>query len=344
LRLAVRAGRMYAFEWDAATDVIIRSEEVTQILNLVGEPTNLTKQQLLARVHPADLTTFNSAITECTPDSPDHQISFRLLRSDGSVVWLERMGHALFDEQGKMVRMIGMVADITERKLAEEALSEVSQRLIEAHEEERTRLARELHDDINQRLALVAVSLSGLKESLPAGAVELGRKIDEASKQISDVGNDVQALSHRLHSSKLEILGLTKATVSFCKELSERQGVKIDVHAESVPQDLPKEVSLCLFRVLQEALQNATKHSGVTYFQVSLIGGSSEIELTVHDSGIGFKPEEAVRGRGLGLTSMKERLKLVDAQLSIDSKPQHGTTIRARVPLTQRMKSAMAIG
>jgi len=129
LRLAVRAGRMYAFEWNTATDVIIRSEELTQILSLVGEPTNLTKQQLLARVHPADLATFNTTITKCTPDSPDHQISFRLLRPDGSVVWLERTGHAFFDEQGKMVRMIGMVADVTERKVTESELALANDRL-----------------------------------------------------------------------------------------------------------------------------------------------------------------------------------------------------------------------
>jgi len=464
LSLAVQAGKMYAFDWDVATDVIIRSQEVTHIPRVVGEPTSLTKQQLLARVHPEDLATLTNSIAELTPDGPNSQISFRLLRPDGSVLWLERTGHAVFDEHGKVVRMIGMVADVTERKLAEaklqeyeravegvedmvvvidreyryliannkflkvrnmtkdqvlgrfayevldkdlfesvikervdecfqgkvvryemkntypelgerdilvsyfpiegamgvdrvaciiqditerkqaeEALSTVSQRLIEAHEEERTRLARELHDDINQRLALLAVSLNDLKQSLPVASIELGRKIEEAGQQVSDVGNDVQALSHRLHSSKLEYLGLERAASGFCREFSDQQGVEIDFHSENVPHQLAPEISLSLFRVLQEALQNAAKHSGASHFQVSLKGQANEVELIVHDSGIGFDPEQAIKGRGLGLTSMKERLKLVDGQLSIDSKPQHGTTIQARVPLSSKMKSARAI-
>jgi signal transduction histidine kinase len=109
--------------------------------------------------------------------------------------------------------------------------------------------------------------------------------------------------------------------------------VEIDFHSENIPKELPREISLCLFRVLQEALQNAIKHSGSRQFQVSLTGGVNEIELTVHDWGIGFEPEEAIKGRGLGLTSMKERLRVVDGELSIDSQFQRGTTIHARVPL-----------
>jgi PAS domain S-box-containing protein len=122
LRLAVQAGKMYAFDWDVATDAIIRSEEAARIPGLVGEPIRLTKQQLLASVHPEDRATFINSTAERTPESPDAQITFRLLRPDGSILWLERTGHAFFDEQGRMVRMIGMVADVTERKLAEEAL------------------------------------------------------------------------------------------------------------------------------------------------------------------------------------------------------------------------------
>jgi signal transduction histidine kinase len=147
-----------------------------------------------------------------------------------------------------------------------------------------------------------------------------------------------------LHSSKLEYLGLAAAAVGFCREVSSRQGVEIDFHSENIPKDLPKEIQLSLFRVLQEAIQNAIKHSGSRHFEVSLSGGSGEIELTVRDSGIGFDPEEPMKGRGLGLTSIRERRRLVNGNLSIDSRPQHGTTIQARVPLTTRMKSAGAVG
>jgi signal transduction histidine kinase len=219
-------------------------------------------------------------------------------------------------------------------------LSKMSQKLIEAQDEERTRIARELHDDINQQIALLAVRLDGLH--LPPAADGLKREVATARKQIEEVGSDIQALSHRLHSSKLEHLGLASAAAAFCKESADLQNVQIDFRAENVPRHLSPEISLCLFRVLQEALQNAIKHSGSQHVQVSLVGGTGGIELTVEDSGSGFDPAEAMKGRGLGLTSMNERLKLVDGQISIDSELQHGTTIQARVPLPPKMKSAAA--
>jgi len=139
--------------------------------------------------------------------------------------------------------------------------------LIEAHEEERTRIARELHDDINQRIGLLAVNLNHLKQSLPASASEFRSEIEEAGKQVVELVGDIQSLSHRLHSSKLELLGLTEAADSFCKDCSNVQKVEIDFHAENIPRDLSAEISLCLYRVLQEALQNATKHSGARRFK-----------------------------------------------------------------------------
>jgi len=221
-------------------------------------------------------------------------------------------------------------------------LSTMSQRLIEAQEKERARIARELHDDINQQVALLAVRLDGL--NVRVSAHELKQEVVTAKKQVVGLGSDIQALSHRLHSSKLEHLGLASAAAGYCRESSELQKVTIDFQAENIPSNLSPEISLCLFRVLQEAVQNAIKHSGSQHVQVSLLGGADGIKLTVQDSGIGFEPAEAIKGRGLGLTSMKERLKLVDGQISIDSKPQHGTTIQVRVPLPPEMKSAAAGG
>ena len=212
--------------------------------------------------------------------------------------------------------------------------------MIEAQEHERSRLARELHDDINQRLALVTISLGKLKQDLPAASTKLAKQIRETSKEIADIGSDVQALSHRLHSPKLELLGLAVAARGFCSELSDSQKVEVIFHSEDVPKELPPEVSVCLFRVLQEALQNAAKHSGSRHFEVALNGEVDGVDLTVRDSGIGFELEEAMKARGLGLTSMKERLKLVDGELSIDSQLKKGTTIHARVPLHPRMRSA----
>jgi PAS domain S-box-containing protein len=340
LRLAAQAGKMYAFEWDTSTDVITRSEEITHIPGLVGAPARLTKKELLAEVHPEDRARFVNSIAEVTVERPKCHASFRVLRSDGSVLWLERTGHAFFDKQGNMVRMIGMVADITERKLAEEALSTVSQKLIEAQEQERSRLARELHDDVNQRLALICLNLQRLKQDLPSSEGRLSGRIREVWQSATDVADDIQHLSHQLHSPKLEILGLASAAAGFCRELSDQKAVEIEFHSENVQRELPQEVSLPLFRVLQEALQNAIKHSGSKRIRVLLKQEGSEVELAVNDAGVGFEVEEAIKGKGLGLISMIERLKMARGRLSIDSAPQHGTTLHARVPINPRTKSA----
>lgn len=237
-----------------------------------------------------------------------------------------------------------MIRDVTDRRRTQEALASVSRRLIRAQEEERTWIARELHDDFNQRIVLLAMNLETLKQDLPTSNGQVISRIEEASKQTSELASDIQSLSHRLHSSKLELQGLVGASRSFCSEVSDRQNIEIAFHSQDMPKNLPQEIALCLFRVLQEALQNAIKHSGTRRFDVSLSGTPSEILLVVHDSGVGFDPEKAISGRGLGLISMKERLKLVDGQLSIESKLQAGTTIHARVPLSLRVNSAKAVG
>jgi PAS domain S-box-containing protein len=258
-------------------------------------------------------------------------LEFKVRTKDGRV--LTGLGSAELIEVSGKQRVLSVAADITERKMAEEALTGVSRKLIEAQEAERTHIARELHDDINQRLAMLAINLKSVKQDLSFSEAKTSHRIEEACVQVSRLENDIQALSHRLHSSGLEYLGLEAAVTGFCRELSERQTLSIPVRFDGVPQTLPHEVSLCLFRVLQEAVHNAVKYSGVREFEVSLTGGANEIELSVHDSGIGFDPEAAGRRHGLGLTSMRERLRLVNGQLSVESKPQHGTIIRARVPL-----------
>jgi len=247
------------------------------------------------------------------------------------------------DEKGTIIGASTIARDITERKLAEEALSKMSQRLIEAHEEERCWIARELHDDINQRVALLAVDLERLKQNFSCMA-DLSQQLEERIKQLNDLAGEIQALSHRLHSSKLEYLGLRSAAAILCTELSDRQKVKVDFCSENIPQHLPEDISICLFRVLQEALQNAIKHSGSQHIHVSLSVELNEIRLTVRDSGAGFDPKRALEAQGIGLTSMKERLKLVGGTLSIDSQLHSGTTVQARVPLGSSMKYAGASG
>jgi len=233
--------------------------------------------------------------------------------------------------------------DITHRKDAEEALSGMSRKLIEAHEQERTRIGRDLHDDVVQRLALLSIELEAVQQNVPDAASELRTRIGTLQNEATQITNDVQLLSHELHSSKLEYLGIVGATKNFCKEFSEHHKVEIDFQSHDLPAGLPIELSLSLFRVLQEALRNATKHSGVKRFEVKLWGTPHEIHLTVRDSGVGFHPEATKGGRGLGLLSMEERLKLLNGTLAIESQPRRGTTIHACVPFTSA-NSAVAAG
>lgn len=220
------------------------------------------------------------------------------------------------------------------RRMTEEAMSSVDRKLIEAEERERAWIARELHDDFNQRMALVSVNLEQLEQGLSDSEAAARRDILRVRQQIWDLSSDIQALSHHLHSTKLQFLGIAAAAEGLCRELSEKHALNIDVHCEAVPAGLPEHVAVTLFRVLQEALQNVLKHSRSAQVDVALSGTPDQIELSVRDSGIGFDPKLAMKGTGLGLISMQERLKLVRGEFAISSQTNSGTTIRARIPLS----------
>ena len=470
-RLAAQAGKMYAYEWDVATDMVMRSEEHVSVLGF-SQPRRLTRLELLARVHPEDRPLFVGSVGHLTPRNPTTQISYRVSCPDGSVVWLEKSARGFFDDQGKLLRVIGMVANITERKRAEEALREsearyeqlaeqsrttnwevdpqglftyishvsqaswgyspdevvgqmhfydihpeegreafkaavfaaverkqsfrdvvhavetkdgriawgsvngipmlnpdgtlrgyrgsctditerkraeaalanVSRKLIEAQEQERARIGRELHDDIGQRLAMLAIALEQLQQESLALPAEVRNHVGKLLKQTSEIAADIQSLSHELHSAKLQYLGIAAAMRGFCQQFGEQQKVEIGFQSHDLPSPVLPDTALCLFRVLQEALHNSVKHSGVRHIEVRLWGTSGEIQLTVKDSGAGFDREAAKTSRGLGLISMEERLKLVDGTLSIESQPKSGTTIHARVPLRSGSDSMRVAG
>jgi signal transduction histidine kinase len=218
----------------------------------------------------------------------------------------------------------------------------MSRKLLEAQEQERNRIGMELHDDVNQRLALLSVEIQRIKEASPVTYRELRSRMDELGKRISEISAVVQSLSHQLHSSRLEYLGLVSAMKGFCKEFCDKHKVEIDLNGEGIPPGVPQEVSLCLFRVTQEGLQNAVKHSGVRFFEVKLHGSLTEIHLTVRDSEVGFDPELVKDTQGLGLISMQERVRLVKGTISITSRPQSGTEIDVHVPLSTREHSEHA--
>jgi PAS domain S-box-containing protein len=295
-------------------------------------------------VHNEDLKRCLETYSQAFDKRQSFEMEYRLRRRDGAYRWILDSGVPRFSPDGSFVGYIGSCLDITDRKLAEEAVVSVGRRLIEAHEEERTWIARELHDDIAQRIALLAVELGRFDHDGPDSAVDTHEYVRRARQCISDLGQDIQALSHRLHSSKLEYLGLVTAARSFCRELSEQQKVRIEFQHSEIPAEIPKEISLCLFRVLQEAMQNAVKHSTDQNFTVEVHCTKEGINLTVSDSGIGFDWQDTMNRRGLGLISMRERLRLVNGELSIQSEPGRGTTVLAHVPLGQKDRSVPIAG
>ena len=295
-------------------------------------------------VHPEDLSRCMETYTQTFDRREEFRIEYRLRRHDGEYRWIIDIGVPRYNQDRSFVGYIGIGIDVTERKRAEEILASVSRRLIDAQDQERARIARELHDDFGQRLAMLNNELEQLEQDpfdLPS---KVRSRMRELQNDASAIAADVQSLSHELHSSRLELLGIGVAARGFCREFGEKQNIQIDLQVRNVPSQVPADVSLCLFRVLQESLHNSLKHSGVRHFDVRLWGTSDEIHLTVKDSGAGFDHETARASKGIGLISMEERLKLVKGTLLVDSQLQRGTTVSARVPLRPESDSMRPTG
>jgi signal transduction histidine kinase len=223
--------------------------------------------------------------------------------------------------------------DIAERKKAEEALMDISSRMITAQEEERSRIARELHDDFSQRLGMLAIDLERTALIIPDDPRKAVQQMHELWKRTSTVGGDINKLSHALHSSVLDFLGLSEGIKSLCDDVAEQQGMHISFSTHDVPRNVPSATSLCLFRIAQEGLRNVRKHSGIDRASVQLTAQDHTIEMIIADEGVGFNPEGPATKRGLGLRSMQERLRIVGGTVEVQSKPGNGTRLVVHAPL-----------
>jgi PAS domain S-box-containing protein len=285
-------------------------------------------------VHPDDLQrclrTYSASFDARVP----FEMEYRLRRFDGEYRWIVDFGTPRFENDGTFCGYIGSAVDITERKSSEESLQTLSGRLIHAQEQERARIARELHDDFSQRLALLGISLGQLWNDLPESQVEQRTGVQEILKGTKEMSADLHSLSHQLHSSKLELVGLVSALSGLCKEMGEKY--KIEIHftkSGSLPK-IAKDVELCLFRVTQEALSNVVKHSQSKSAHVELGANAIGISLHIADAGKGFEPDLDNPATGIGLVGMRERLRLVGGRLSVNSELQRGTEILAEIPLS----------
>jgi len=339
LRLAQQAARIETFEWNIQTGVMSWTRELEAMYGLPPGSFGGTQEAFQNLVHPDDRARVIELVSDSLKTGQPTKGEWRVVWSDGSVHWIAGEWQVFLNESGEPLRMVGVNKEITERKWAEEALLGVNRRLLEAQEQERTRIGRELHDDISQRLALLAVELEQVQHDPSEVQIRLGK----LQKEISEISDDVEALSHELHSSKLQYLGAVAGIRSWCREFGERQNMEIDFGSDAGIV-LPFEIGVCLLRVLQEALHNAVKHSDVKRVEVRLTGEPNQVHLIVSDLGKGFDVESAMQSKGLGLTSMKERVRLVNGTIAIESKPMGGTTIHACVPFGSEKFSERAVG
>jgi len=268
-------------------------------------------------------------------------MEYRLRRADGAYRWIFDSAVPKYALDGHFEGYIGCSIDITERRNAEDLTREsraalavshrevqqLAGRLLTAHEDERRRIARELHDDITQRLARFAID-AGRMESA-ADAPEGVRPLREGLVRLSE---DVHALSYRLHPAVLDDLGLVEALKTECDRVARSGELRVEVEASALPAALPAEASLCLFRVAQEALGNAARHAHASAVTVLLSSRSKGLELAVSDNGSGFDPKGPRDHASLGLASMRERVRLLQGKLDIESTPGRGTTVVAWVP------------
>ena len=305
-----------------------------QAEHILGYPIERWSQESdfwLNHLHADDRDWVMKACQEDIPKRKSHVLEYRMIASDGRVIWFHDKTKFVTDER-KPVELIGIMVDITALKEAEERLRMLGGRLIEAQELERSRIARELHDDINQRLALIAIDL----ERFGKQGFRTERQIRAYSRGLwtktSEVTSQISRLCGQLHSSKLEHLGLVPAVRDLCAGVVERHSLKVDFVAKSLPRNLPEDLALCIFRICQESLANVVKHSRCSRVKVRLGVKAGSLELSVIDDGMGFDSTGAV-GKGLGLVSMQERVSLLAGRLTIASAAGAGTAVLARVPL-----------
>jgi PAS domain S-box-containing protein len=288
------------------------------------------------RVHPEDLKECFDTYTRHFDRKERFEMEYRLRRHDGEFRWILDVGVPRFNGDGSFAGYVGCCMDITEQKEARRVLVEFSSRLLRAGEEERSRIARELHDDINQRLALLANGLQEAEQKASGKKDSLQQALQELWQLTNAIATDIQHISHQLHPSKLHYLGLAATLRQLCHEFAQQHKLDIECTVRGLPENLEEVVSLNLFRTVQESLSNAVKHGRARHVKMELTCESKVIHLRISDDGIGFDPDDPRREHGLGLVSMQERLRSIGGEFSIWSKPSLGTLVEGTVPLAAR--------
>ena len=292
---------------------------------------------LASHIHEDDLHWVLAAYHKQTRITEHFDLTFRMWANDGRLVWVQNLISVGSQAAGTR-KLSGFMIDVSERKQAEETLKSLGGRLIAAQEEERRRVARELHDDFNQRLAVLSIELEQLGQRIqkPLG---LRRSVQRLQDLVQEIAAEIHRLSYKLHPSKLDHLGLVAAVKSLCAELSESGKLNVEFHQTGFPFALDRDTTLCLFRIAQEGLRNCVKHSRAESARVVLTRTRTAVRLLVSDNGCGFNRKTVLMDKGLGFISMKERLHVLGGEMNICSKPLHGTRLEVSVPLKLDSKS-----
>ena len=322
------------WDWNILTGAVYFSERCKRMLGYRGDELADRYESWDERVHDDDREKVSDALeSHLEGNTPAFRVEHRIRHKDGSYRWMLARGKAQRDAEGRPYRMAGSLTDITELKAAEEAIRNVNRQLILAQEDERARLARELHDDVTQRLARAAIDAGRIELTAPNEPI--GEMMGRVRQDLIRLSEDVHALSYRLHPSLLEDLGLAEALQVECERFSAVSSVASKLDVRDLPDSIPRGAAICLFRVAQEALRNVDRHARAHAVEVSLRGVDGGLQLAVRDDGIGFDPNNAQKPRSLGRASMRERIQLAAGEIDIDSAPGQGTTIVAWVPLQE---------
>ena len=308
------------------------TDKTRQLLNLPpNEP--MTYESFLALIHADDRQAIQQTVEVMLKSGQETLAEYRVKRPDGTLRWIVARGRVQRNDAGQRDRLMGLILDITARKDTEATLRNLSARLLKAQEEERARLAKELHDGVSQNLALLAVELDLIGQRSPETAAALQPRLEEFSRRTKELLDEVNRLARGLHPAKLEQLGLAAALRAFCREMESGGVLSVEFEAENVSRTMPAEIALCLYRVAQEALWNVAKHSGAKHAIVKLTGANGRIFLDIADDGKGFDPAAVSPAASLGLVGMRERIRLVQGEIRWDAGPGHGTRVSVRVPL-----------
>jgi PAS domain S-box-containing protein len=330
LSLAADAANLGIWIRDLAGDEIWATDKWRELFGL-EKSERLNMHRFLQRLHPGDRDAVSQALTKALEGGGDYEKEYRIILPDGRIRWIASRGRVEFDAAGKPVLVRGASLDNTARKLAEEAAHDLSGRLIEAQEEHQMQLARDLHDDLSQSLALLSIELEMFGQSRPAERDQM----KAFSAQVTRLSLEVHRLSHELHPTTLEQLGLVAALRGFCEEFGLAHKLAIEFTDQSVPQAVPQDTALCLYRIAQEALHNVAKHSRAAATRVDLVKDDGELRLTIDDDGVGFDPKATRANASLGLVSMSERARFVHGRLSVESHAGKGTRVEVHVPIAE---------